>query len=134
MSQDIGKKFSLVNVNEVEPDTCDRSLRYQIKKARREKGILRDAYKLIEAGKTPSKRLTLGYTIIYPEGRTTGHSHEDMEEVYFVIQGRGRMEIGDDKFPIREGDAFYVPPGKYHVTYNTGILPLIIVWVTGKID
>lgn len=125
-------KFSLVNINEVEPDTCDRSFRYiaQPKKGQ----ILRDTYRLIEPGKTPSQRLTLGYTIVYPEGRTTGHAHEDMEEVYFIAQGRGIMEVDGERFQIKEGDAFYIPPGKYHVTYNTGILPLILIWVTGKVD
>jgi len=131
MSQETGKKFALVNINEVEPDTCDRSLRYHTKD--RKGQILRDTYRLIEPGKSPSQSLTLGYTIVYPEGRTTGHAHDDMEEIYFIVQGRGIMEIDNEKFPIKEGDAFYVPPGKYHVTYNTGILPLIIVWVTGKV-
>ncbi|RLG18940.1 cupin domain-containing protein [Nanoarchaeota archaeon] len=132
MSEEGSKKYSLVNINEVKPDMCDRSLRYHIKDVKNR--ILRDAYKLIEAGKSPSRRLTLGYTIVYPGGRTTGHSHDNMEEVYFIIQGRGIMEIGEDKFQIKEGDAFYIPPGKFHVTYNTGILPLMILWVTGKVD
>jgi len=132
MSEEGSKKYSLVNINEVKPDMCDRSLRYHIKDVKNR--ILRDAYKLIEAGKSPSRRLTLGYTIVYPGGRTTGHSHDNMEEVYFIIQGRGIMEIGEDKFQIKEGDAFYIPPGKFHVTYNTGILPLIILWVDGIVE
>ncbi|MFQ6067487.1 MAG: cupin domain-containing protein, partial [bacterium] len=72
----------------------------------------------------------MGYTAVYPEGRTTGHSHNDLEEVYFVICGQGKIVVGEEEFPIKEGDAFYVSPGLYHVTYNTGILPLRILWVT----
>lgn len=121
-----------VNINKVFPDECDRSFRFFAKSKKGE--TLRDTYYLIEPGASPSQRLTLGYTIVYPDGKTTGHEHPDMEEVYFVLSGQGIMEIGDEKFSIQEGDAFYVEPGKFHVTYNTGILPMVVLWVTGKID
>ena len=28
---------------------------------------------------------------------------------------------------------FYVPPGEFHATYQRGNLPLVILWVTGKV-
>ncbi|MDI3530210.1 MAG: hypothetical protein PWP60_59 [Candidatus Atribacteria bacterium] len=121
-----------VNINNVEPDTCDRSFRYFAKDKKGE--TLRDTYWLIDPENSPSQRLKLGYTIVYPDGKTTGHAHPDQEEVYFILSGRGEMEIEEERFPIQEGDAFYVEPGKFHVTYNTGILPLVILWVTGKVD
>jgi mannose-6-phosphate isomerase-like protein (cupin superfamily) len=74
----------------------------------------------------------MGFTVIYPTGKTTGHAHSDMEEVYYILSGRGTMTIGENEFPIREGDAFYVPFGEYHVTFNTGNQPLAMVWVTGQ--
>ena len=49
-----------------------------------------------------------------------------------ILTGKGKMVIGDDEFPIQAGDAFYVPFGEFHVTYNTGNQPLAMVWVTGK--
>lgn len=120
-----------VNIEEMLPDVCDRSFRYF---AKEKKGkTLRDTYWLIDPENSSSQILKMGYTIIYPDGKTTGHSHDDMEEVYFVLSGKGKMVIGEEEFPIKQGDAFYVPPGPYHVTYNTGILPLQILWVTGKI-
>ncbi len=130
--EDVSRKFSLKNINDAEPDICDRSLRYHTQ--HRKGNILRDTYKLIEPGKSPSRKLTLGYTLIYPECSNTGHSHNDLEEVYFILQGKGVMQIDDVKFPVKEGDAFYIPPNAYHITYNTGIIPLVILWVTGKID
>jgi mannose-6-phosphate isomerase-like protein (cupin superfamily) len=74
----------------------------------------------------------MGYTVVYPDGKTTGHAHEDREEVYFVIQGRGKMVVGESEYEIKTGDALYVPFGLFHVTYNTGILPLQLLWVTGR--
>jgi mannose-6-phosphate isomerase-like protein (cupin superfamily) len=76
----------------------------------------------------------MGYTVIYPTGSTTGHSHDDMEEVYYVISGEGVMVVGEDKFSIKAGDALYVPPGEFHTTFQTGNLPLSVIWVTGKMD
>jgi len=120
-----------INLEDLPPDTCERSFRY-LAKGKKEQ-TLRDTYYLIDPEKSPSKNLKMGYTTVYPEGKTTGHSHPDMEEVYFIICGKGKMVIGDEEFPIQAGDAFYVPPGPYHVTYNTGLLPLRFLWVTGKI-
>ena len=121
----------LANITKMKPDTCERSFHYLARQRRGE--TLRDTYFLIDPESSPSQGLKMGYTIVYPNGKTTGHSHEE-EEVYFVICGRGKMIIDEEEFFIKEGDAFYVPPGKYHVTYNTGILPLNTVWVTGKIQ
>jgi len=120
----------LVNVEKKDPDIDKRSLRHVV--SGRESEILRDTYYLIDPQDSPSKNLTMGYTVIYPTGKTTGHAHDDMEEVYYILSGKGRMVIGDDEFPIQAGDAFYVPFGEFHVTYNTGNQPLAMVWVTGK--
>jgi mannose-6-phosphate isomerase-like protein (cupin superfamily) len=120
----------LVNVEDKKPDQDERSLRHVVEDRASE--ILRDTYYLIDPENSPSKNLTMGYTVIYPTGKTTGHAHDDMEEVYYILNGKGKMVIGKDEFPIQAGDAFYVPFGAYHVTYNTGNQPLAMVWVTGK--
>ena len=120
----------VVNIEDQTPDEDKRSLRYAVNN--RESEILRDTYYLIDPDSSPSKNLTMGHTIIYPTGKTTGHSHDDMEEVYYVLSGEGKMVIGEDEFPIKAGDAFYVPFGEFHVTYNTGIQPLAVVWVTSR--
>ncbi len=122
----------LVNPQNLPPDEDVRSLRFRV--SERDSKILRDTYKLIEAGKSPSQRLTMGITTIYPTGSTTGHSHDDMEEVYYVVAGAGEMVVGDDRFDIRTGDSFYVPPGEYHTTFQSGNMPLTILWVTGQVE
>lgn len=120
----------VVNIENMTPDECDRSLRYAT--AERKGQTLRDTYYLVDPESSPSKNLQMGLTIVYANGKTTGHSHQDREEVYYVIQGRGRMVVGDSEYDISTGDALYVPFGVFHTTYNTGILPLHLLWVTGK--
>ena len=93
-----------------EPDTDPRSLRARVEP--RDAKVLRDTYYLIDQKKGPSLRLTCGYTTVYPTGSTTGHSHDDMEEIYFFISGEGIMVVGEDEFPVKAGDCLYVPPGE----------------------
>ena len=122
----------VVNIEDKEPDNDKRSLRFAV--SSRENEILRDTYYLIDPNSSPSQSLTMGHTIIYPTGRTTGHAHDDREEVYYILSGKGKMIVGDDEFPIKAGDALYVPPGEFHATYNTGIQTMAIVWVTGRVQ
>jgi len=124
----------VVNIQSMSPDLDPRSLRERVKN--RDKVVLRDTHYLInpEDEGCESRRLTLGHTIIYPTGTTTGHTHEDMEEVYYVIMGEGTMVVDKDEYEIKQGDALYVPPGVFHTTKQAGNLPLIVVWVTCKID
>lgn len=118
------------NIEDMEPDVCDRSLRYATKT--REQETLRDTYFMIDPENSPSKNLKMGLTTVYADGKTTGHSHPDHEEIYYVLQGKGRMIVGDDEYEIKTGDSLYVPFGLFHTTYNTGILPLQLLWVTAK--
>lgn len=124
----------VVNIESMNPDIDPRSLRDIVKN--RDKAVLRDTYYMINPDDKgcESKRLTLGYTIIYPTGTTTGHIHDDMEEVYYVVIGNGIMVVGEDEYEIKEGDALYVPPGVFHTTKQSGNLPLMVVWVTCKLD
>jgi mannose-6-phosphate isomerase-like protein (cupin superfamily) len=121
----------VVNVQSKQPDVDPRSLRARVKD--RDKAVLRDTYFLIDPEESPSRRLKMGYTVIYPTGTTTGHTHDE-EEVYYVISGEGVMVVGEDEFPIKAGDALYVPPGEFHTTYQRGNIPLTVLWVTGKLD
>lgn len=121
-----------VNIHDCSPDEDERSFRFQVKNGPRK--VLRDTYFLIDPETSPSRSLKLGHTIIYPTGTTTGHSHDDMEEVYYVVSGTGLMQVGDDEYPIETGDALYVPPGEFHTTRQTGNLPLVVVWVTCKVS
>jgi mannose-6-phosphate isomerase-like protein (cupin superfamily) len=120
------------NIQGLKPDEDARSLRHNVRG--RESEILRDTYFLIDPENSPSRNLKMGFTIVYSTGKTTGHSHDGMEEVYYVVSGNGVMKAGNDEFPIKAGDAIYVPPGEFHTTYQSGNLPLIILWVTGRVD
>ncbi|WP_033339712.1 cupin domain-containing protein [Catenuloplanes japonicus] len=74
--------------------------------------------------------LTTGEVIVYPGRGHDPHVHPGEEEVIYVISGEGEQTVGDGPaFPIREGDAVYIPANTVHSTRNTGWRPLRLVVV-----
>jgi mannose-6-phosphate isomerase-like protein (cupin superfamily) len=56
-----------------------------------------------------------------PTGRsTTPHRHVRAEEIYYVLEGAGRMRIEGESRDIGPGDAIAIPPGAVHQISNTG--------------
>ena len=74
--------------------------------------------------------LTTGEVVVYPSQGHAPHVHPNEEEVIYVISGEGVQTVGDGPaFPIREGDAVYIPANTLHSTYNTTWRPLRLVVV-----
>ena len=44
-----------------------------------------------------------------PGTSTMGHHHVKTEEVYYVLEGEGTMQIGEEKSQVRAGDAIAIP-------------------------
>ena len=53
-------------------------------------------------------------------GRTTPHFHRRTEEIYYIVAGRGLMQIGDESRAVGPGDAIAIPPGAVHTIANVG--------------
>src|SRR5688572_27734636 len=54
-----------------------------------------------------------------PPGRqTTPHYHPATEEIYYILDGRGRMQLGDEGRLVGPGDAIAIPPGMIHTIKN----------------
>jgi uncharacterized cupin superfamily protein len=58
-----------------------------------------------------SEHLGVSYFRYEPGHRNTmGHSHRQQEEVYVVIEGSGRIRLGDDIVDVRKWDVVRVAP------------------------
>jgi mannose-6-phosphate isomerase-like protein (cupin superfamily) len=56
-----------------------------------------------------------------PAGAATqAHFHPRAEEIYFLLEGRGRMQIEDGVREVGPGDAIAIPSGMRHQITNTG--------------
>ena len=56
----------------------------------------------------------LGYNLtVVPSGHRAWpfHNHRVNEEMFFVLEGEGEVRIGQETFPIRQGDVIAHPPG-----------------------
>jgi len=118
------------NLLEAEPEKGNNTFADILKKV--ENNVVRDTLMLLKENESESGRIKVGYTTIYPQCCTRGHVHEPLEEVYFITQGKGIMEIDGEKFEAEAGDVVYIPFAKFHRTENPYHLPLSYVWITVK--
>jgi len=48
------------------------------------------------------------------------HYHEDMQEVFIILQGEAHLQIGTDRVVLRRGDAIRIDPHEVHRMSNPG--------------
>jgi mannose-6-phosphate isomerase-like protein (cupin superfamily) len=63
---------------------------------------------------------TLAEARLAPGMSTTPHFHRQTEEIYYILEGKGRMCIGADERDVGPNDAIAIPPGERHTITNTG--------------
>ena len=53
------------------------------------------------------------------------HQHDDMEQVFYVLSGHGRLEVGADgeAYPVVPGDVVRIPPATLHTIHSLGDMP-----------
>ena len=62
---------------------------------------------------------TMSYTEIYPDKTSAHHTHPWEHEVY-IIKGSGTLVCDSKEYPVREGDAIFIPGDVEHYTLNNG--------------
>ncbi len=65
-----------------------------------------------------NKNLSLAIATVEPFKETKLHIHKNSEEVYFIIQGKGLMTLGNKTFTVKEEDAILIPPKTPHKIKN----------------
>jgi mannose-6-phosphate isomerase-like protein (cupin superfamily) len=67
---------------------------------------------------------SLAEASLAPGQATERHYHGLTEETYYLVQGRGLMELDGETAKVAAGDAILIPPGSRHQIRNTGEGPL----------
>lgn len=76
------------------------------------------------------EHLSMGMNITEVGSMIPDHTHEDSEEVLFLMSGRAKLVIeGEGEWEIGPETAFYSPKGIKHRLENIGDEPLKLVWV-----
>ncbi len=82
---------------------------------------------VIAASTVGETRAALGYSVFRPHTVTASVSHE-VEEVAFVVDGRGELRLEDGAAPFGPGDALFIPPNTWHAVANTGEADVVMVF------
>lgn len=75
---------------------------------------------------------TVGASIaVHPYGVACGrHTHRGAAEQFFVLDGEGIVEVGDDMHEVRAGSLIVVPPGVPHNVIGTSDQPPLRLFYT----
>lgn len=79
---------------------------------------------LMHPGTHASRAQSLAEAVVHPGQRTALHRHLQTEELYHILEGRGRMTLGDAEFEVAPGDTICIRPGTAHCIVNAGASPL----------
>jgi putative monooxygenase len=67
-----------------------------------------------------TSKLVMGNTLLRPGEETIEHFHHEGEEVIFIAQGSGTVQIEGTRYPLRKGNVFLVRAGQAHKFLNDG--------------
>ncbi len=73
-------------------------------------------------------RYSLAHATVGPGRRTKAHRLQTAE-VYYILQGHGRMHIDAEAAPVTAGCAVYIPPRSVQYMENAGADDLIFLCI-----
>ena len=74
-------------------------------------------------------RIDWGIILLKP-GQTMGvHGHREVEETFYFIKGSPKILINDEKYSVKEGDAFRIDPLEKHDIINDSSKEIKIVFI-----
>lgn len=86
---------------------------------------------LVDGERGPSVGLVTGVAEIAPGGMLPRHHHEP-EETYYVLSGRGEVEIEDVRTEIGPGTAVFIASGARHALHCNGVEPLVFLFTFAR--
>lgn len=86
---------------------------------------------LIDRTSSGITQCSLAEEVLPPGHAVTPHHHRQLEEIYYILTGRGIMTVGSEQDEVGPGDAIYIPRGHRHTLENTGSEPLRLLVACG---
>ncbi len=74
---------------------------------------------------------SMGYVVLEPNGGQVPWHNQEQEEVYFVVEGKGEMCLGEERQTLTSGQAVFIPPTVFHQLTNIGETPLKMIYCYG---
>ncbi|HEV7844471.1 MAG TPA: cupin domain-containing protein, partial [Pyrinomonadaceae bacterium] len=86
---------------------------------------------LVDRTTSKIERCSLAEEVLPVGAAVVRHHHLETEEIYYILQGRGRMTIGDEVREVAAGDAVFIPLKQTHALENTGDEAILLLLVCG---
>lgn len=79
---------------------------------------------ILDRTNAPVRGQSLAEATLPPGRATERHYHRESEELYFLLEGTGEMELDGERRSVGPGDAILIPAGAWHTIEATGEAPL----------
>jgi mannose-6-phosphate isomerase-like protein (cupin superfamily) len=79
---------------------------------------------LLDLSVAPVRNQSLAEAELAPGTATERHFHRASEELYYLLEGSGTIEIDGETRAVGPGDAILIPPGAWHQIRAGGDVPL----------
>lgn len=69
-----------------------------------------------------------------PGKRFARHYHEDMQEVFVILEGTAQLKVGEKTVVLRRGDAVRIDPHEIHEMWNDGTedVEYVVIGITSE--
>ena len=84
---------------------------------------------MVGSKKLSSERMTVGLTEVHPETTMAPHTHKDMEEIIYIIEGYGEANVGGSIEKLEPHTVVVFPIGVEHKISNKSRNPMRFVFV-----
>jgi len=73
------------------------------------------------------------FNYIPPGGANETHNHDEIEKVYFVLQGEALVACGSEQARVNPGDFFFLPVKVEHSVANVGAKELQMIVFAARV-
>lgn len=84
---------------------------------------------LVHPSNADTKYLDFRISSYQPKGYAEVHLHEVAENLYYILEGKGIVELDGERHLVGPHMVVHIPPGVRHGIFNTGLEDLVFLVV-----
>ena len=85
--------------------------------------------KMAKVDVVSSAKMICGLNCFEPGQTQKVHAHSGSDKLYYVVEGGGEFQVGEEKRVLSQGELLYVPENIAHGVVNTGEGRLVVLIV-----